>query len=108
MPDALHFLVLTVAGWVNRPQDDQIAYLREEHRGLRASWPGGSVGPGACPCSAASARPVATCATIAGRPVLLGLDATCGAQTDGVRPPPSGSRAYGVPLRGGASYEAEG
>ena len=46
MPDALHFLVLTVAGWVNRPQDDQIAYLREEHRGLRASWPGGSVGPG--------------------------------------------------------------
>ena len=70
MPDALHFLVLTVAGWVNRPQDDQIAYLREEHRGLRASWPGGSVGPGACPCSAASARPVATCATIAGRPVL--------------------------------------
>ena len=36
MPDALHFLVLTVAGWVNRPQDDQIAYLREEHRGLLA------------------------------------------------------------------------
>ena len=30
----LHFLVLTVAGWVNHPQDDQIAYLREEHRGL--------------------------------------------------------------------------
>ena len=27
-------------------QDDQIAYLREEHRGLRASWPGGSVGSG--------------------------------------------------------------
>ena len=27
MPDALHFLVLTVAGWVNRPQDDQLAYL---------------------------------------------------------------------------------
>ena len=32
MPDALHFLVLTIAGWVNRPQDDQIAYLREERR----------------------------------------------------------------------------
>ena len=46
MPDALHFLVLTVAAWVNRPQDDQIAYLREEHRDLRASWPGGSVGSG--------------------------------------------------------------
>ena len=57
MPDALHFLVLTVAGWVNRPQDDQLAYLREEHRGLRASWPGGSVGPGTCRCSAASAPP---------------------------------------------------
>ena len=36
MPDALHFLVLTVAGWVNRPQDDQLAYLRKEHRGLLA------------------------------------------------------------------------
>ena len=57
MPDALHFLVLTVAGWVNRPQDDQLAYLREEHRGLRASWPGGSVGPGTCRCAAASAPP---------------------------------------------------
>ena len=38
----------------------------------------------------------------------LGLDATCGAQTGGVRPPPPGSRAYGVPLRGGASHEAKG
>ena len=36
MPDALHVLVLTVAGWVNRPPEDQIAYLREEQRGLRA------------------------------------------------------------------------
>ena len=59
MPDALHFLVLTVAGWVNRPPEDQIAYLQEEQRGLRASWPGGSVGSGACPWLAASAHPVA-------------------------------------------------
>ena len=36
MPDALHVLVLPVAGWVNRPPDNQIAYLREEQRGLRA------------------------------------------------------------------------
>ena len=26
-PDALHVLVLTVAGWVNRPPEDQLAYL---------------------------------------------------------------------------------
>ena len=35
MPDALHFLVLTFAGWVNRHQDDLIDYLREENRVLR-------------------------------------------------------------------------
>ena len=29
MPPALQFLVLTFAGWVNRHQDDLIAYLRE-------------------------------------------------------------------------------
>ena len=32
---ALQFLVLTFAGWVNRHQDDLIAYLREENRVLR-------------------------------------------------------------------------
>ena len=35
MPDALQFLVLTVAGWVNRRQEDLIDYLREENRVLR-------------------------------------------------------------------------
>ena len=35
MPHALHFLVLTVAGWVNRHQEDLIDYLREENRVLR-------------------------------------------------------------------------
>ena len=35
MPPALQFLVLTFAGWVNRYQDDRIAYLREENRVLR-------------------------------------------------------------------------
>ena len=44
--------------------------------------------PGTCLCSAASARPVTACATIAGRPVLGGLDAIPGEQAGGVRPPP--------------------
>ena len=35
MPHALHFLVLTVAGWMNRHQEDLIDYLREENRVLR-------------------------------------------------------------------------
>ena len=35
MPEALQFLVLTVAGWVNRHQEDLIDYLREENRVLR-------------------------------------------------------------------------
>ncbi len=35
MPDALHFLVLAVAGWVNCHQEDLIEYLREENRVLR-------------------------------------------------------------------------
>jgi hypothetical protein len=35
MSRALQFLVLTVAGWVNRHQEDLIDYLREENRVLR-------------------------------------------------------------------------
>ena len=35
MPHAWQFLVLTVAGWVNRHQEDLIEYLREENRILR-------------------------------------------------------------------------
>ena len=35
MPPARQFLVLTFAGWVNRHQDDLIAYLRDENRVLR-------------------------------------------------------------------------
>ena len=31
MPHVLQFLVLTVAGWVNRHQEDVIDYLREEN-----------------------------------------------------------------------------
>ena len=99
------FSYFTVAGWVNRPPEDQLAYLREEQRSLRASGPGGSVGPGACPWLAASARPVAACATIAGRLAPVGLDASRGAQPGGVRrpPPPVRGRKPGVrwsgPLR---------
>ena len=35
MPHALHFLVFTVAGWLNRHQEDLIDYFREENRILR-------------------------------------------------------------------------
>ena len=35
MPHALHFLVLAVAGWVTRHQEDRIDSLREENRVLR-------------------------------------------------------------------------
>jgi len=35
MPEVLHFLVLTLAGWLNGHQEDQIDYLREENRILR-------------------------------------------------------------------------
>src|SRR4029453_13201524 len=35
MPHAFQFLVLTIAGWVNRHQEDLIDYLREENRILR-------------------------------------------------------------------------
>jgi hypothetical protein len=33
---ALHFLVLTVAGWLSRREQAAIAYLREENRVLRS------------------------------------------------------------------------
>lgn len=35
MPQALQFLILTTAGWLNRRQEDAIEYLREENRVLR-------------------------------------------------------------------------
>ena len=35
MSHALQFLVFTMAGWLNRQQEDLIDYLREENRVLR-------------------------------------------------------------------------
>ncbi len=35
MSQALQFLILTTAGWLNRRQEDAIDYLREENRVLR-------------------------------------------------------------------------
>ena len=35
MPQALQFLVLTFAGWLNRHQEGPIDYLREENQVLR-------------------------------------------------------------------------
>ena len=43
MPHALHFLILTFAGWLNRHQDDLIDYLREENRVLREQLSGRSL-----------------------------------------------------------------
>jgi hypothetical protein len=31
----LQFLLLTLAGWINRQQQDVVAYLQAEHRALR-------------------------------------------------------------------------
>ena len=36
----LQFLLLVLAGWVNRQQQDVIGYLREENRVLRAQFRG--------------------------------------------------------------------
>ena len=63
--------------------------------------------PGACVCLAASARPVAACATIAGRFVSVAPCVSRGAQAGGVRPlPPPATRRcrgavrlYAVPRR---------
>ena len=73
---------------------------------------GASVEPGACPWSAASARLVAACATIAGRFVHLWpvreprrTGGRCPATAAPGHAPVPGGRA---PLRGAASYEAEG
>jgi hypothetical protein len=35
MSQALQFLILTAAGWLNRQQEDASEYLREENRVLR-------------------------------------------------------------------------
>ena len=35
MSNALQFMILTAAGWLNREQDDIIDYLREENRVLQ-------------------------------------------------------------------------
>ena len=35
MSNALQFLILTAAGWLNREQEDIIEYLREENRVLQ-------------------------------------------------------------------------
>jgi hypothetical protein len=43
MPPALHFLVFTAAGWLNRHQEDLIDYLREENRVLREQLGGRSL-----------------------------------------------------------------
>jgi hypothetical protein len=43
-PNPLHFLLLTVAGWVNRHQNNVIDYLKEENRILREQLGGRRLG----------------------------------------------------------------
>ena len=84
--------------------------LRISEKSNGASWLGDSIGPGACTWLAASARPVAGCATIAGRLVPVGLDARRGAHP-GVclmSSPVSPDGPHRALLRGSASHEAEG
>ena len=35
MPNALQFLILTTAGWINRQHEETICYLMAENRGLK-------------------------------------------------------------------------
>ena len=66
---------------------------------------GASVGLGACPGSAASGRPVAACATIAGQPVRVVGPWRESRRTNGRwsgprhPPDPQGARSYAVPRR---------
>ena len=62
-----------------------------------ASRHGAVAGPGACPCSAASAATSPRVPRSAGRPVTCGPDATRGAQAGSVRPPtPPAARGEGA------------
>src|SRR6188474_2093817 len=66
MPHALQFLVLTVAGWVNRHQVDVIDYLREENRILREQ-----LGPGPLRLTDAQRRRLAVRGRQVGRRALM-------------------------------------
>ncbi len=52
MSPSLQFLVFTMAGWLNRQQQDLIDYLREENRILREQLGSGRrvplIGPRSC------------------------------------------------------------
>ena len=72
-----------------------------EDRTMSDSYEFATHRPDACPCSAASARYVATCAPMAGRSATMGLDAIRGPQAGGVRRPPS-------PLRPAAASWCQG
>jgi putative transposase len=64
----LHFLILTMAGWVNRAQQDVIAYLREENRILREP-----AGDGRLRFTDAQRRRLAAKARKLNRKTLVGL-----------------------------------
>jgi len=60
-----HFLLVALAGWMNRQQQEVIQYLKEENRVLR-----GKLGPGRIQLSLAQKRRLATAAFKVGRKLL--------------------------------------
>jgi putative transposase len=68
MSQALQFLILTTAGWLNRQQGDAIDYLREENRVLREQLAGKRIR-----FTDAQRKRLAMHGKKLGRKVLLGL-----------------------------------
>ena len=66
MSNALQFLVLTTAAWLNRQQEDVIDYLREENRILREQ-----IGSKPVRFSDTQRRRLAVCGRRLGREMLV-------------------------------------
>ena len=67
-PQALQFLVVAVAGWINQQQRDVIDYLQEENRVLREQ-----LGPRRLRFTDAQRRRLAAKAKALGRQALSGI-----------------------------------
>jgi hypothetical protein len=81
-----HFLLVALAGWMNRQQQDVIEYLKEENRVLREK-----LGPGRIQLSVAQKRRLASAAFRVGR-TLLKECATFFSRTPLPDPPSTASR----------------
>lgn len=65
MKHTWHFLLVAIAGWMNRQQQDMIEYLKEENRILREK-----LGPGRILLDVAQKRRLASAAFKVGRKLL--------------------------------------